>query len=296
MEVLSQVDYPSFGFMAFNALEPATTNMWEIFSAPCEGNGMNSRNHHMFSAVSAPLVRLAGLERPARCRAGQCRAALRVASARGLASGHLTHSVGGSGRALVVDWQRHGGTQCAKAPLPAFASSSAALLTCGSEGGVIDEVVFASFGTPRGRCGSFAVTEVHDPESKSMVEAACLGEVSCLLGGGPESGGVGAGMKAGPHGLDVAWAAVEVRCAGGRTGVSMDLVVPEGLVVDVAIPADVVGRGKIVSVAAGGDAPTRRTRAETAKEVDRQGREFVRFEVRAGDYGGGSTRVAVRAW
>ena len=44
--------------MYFNELEPATEGMWELFDAPYEGTGMNSRNHHMFSSVSAYLVQV----------------------------------------------------------------------------------------------------------------------------------------------------------------------------------------------------------------------------------------------
>lgn len=51
--LLQQFEYPSFGFMIQggpNGYEPATT-MWELWSAPLSGPGMNSRAHHMFSSV-----------------------------------------------------------------------------------------------------------------------------------------------------------------------------------------------------------------------------------------------------
>lgn len=101
LEVLGQVDYPSYGFMAFNSYEPATDNMWELFSAPCEGNGMNSRNHHMFSSVGAAITRLAGLESGRKCGDGgglqqgnsssRCRLSVRVAAAKGLSAGRVDH-------------------------------------------------------------------------------------------------------------------------------------------------------------------------------------------------------------
>jgi alpha-L-rhamnosidase len=47
LKVLETTDYPGFGFMFSNTMEPATENLWELFDAPYEGVGMNSRNHHM---------------------------------------------------------------------------------------------------------------------------------------------------------------------------------------------------------------------------------------------------------
>ena len=63
--LLAAVDYPSYGFMAFNHLEPATDNVWELFSAPCEGNGMNSRNHHSKAAahLHPPSARMKLIDR-----------------------------------------------------------------------------------------------------------------------------------------------------------------------------------------------------------------------------------------
>lgn len=40
VELVEQLTWPSFGFMAFNDLEPATT-FWELWSAPWTGPGMN---------------------------------------------------------------------------------------------------------------------------------------------------------------------------------------------------------------------------------------------------------------
>lgn len=54
--MLKRKEYPSYGYMYFNDLEPATENMWELPDAPFEGDGMNSRNHHMFSSVGQFLV------------------------------------------------------------------------------------------------------------------------------------------------------------------------------------------------------------------------------------------------
>jgi len=50
--LMLQTDYPSYGFMikgGTHGYEPATT-LWELWTAPVSGPGMNSRAHHMFSA------------------------------------------------------------------------------------------------------------------------------------------------------------------------------------------------------------------------------------------------------
>ncbi|KAA0145667.1 hypothetical protein FNF29_08439 [Cafeteria roenbergensis] len=52
VDLMLQREYPSFGFMidgGTHGYEPATT-LWELWTAPVSGPGMNSRAHHMFSA------------------------------------------------------------------------------------------------------------------------------------------------------------------------------------------------------------------------------------------------------
>jgi len=62
LAMLKKRDYPSYGYMYFNDLEPAKECMWELPDSPYQGTGMNSRNHHMFSSVGHYLVaRVAGL-------------------------------------------------------------------------------------------------------------------------------------------------------------------------------------------------------------------------------------------
>ena len=52
VQIATQITYPSYGYMFNNPYENATT-MWELWDAPMQGPGMNSRNHHMFSSIGA---------------------------------------------------------------------------------------------------------------------------------------------------------------------------------------------------------------------------------------------------
>merc|ERR1711937_345321 len=56
VSMLKRKEYPSYGYMYFNDLEPARECMWELPDGPFEGTGMNSRNHHMFSSVGKFLM------------------------------------------------------------------------------------------------------------------------------------------------------------------------------------------------------------------------------------------------
>ena len=308
LEILGQVDYPSYGFMAFNHLEPATENVWELFSAPCEGNGMNSRNHHMFSSAGAAVVRIAGLDeggRKCRKRKGQeklsaeatsrCRVSLRVARALGMSAGHVRHE------GISVAWQRHGGMQCAKAPLPrphvhASIPTPSANLSCGAWGGFIQQVVFASFGRPTGGCGRYTIDpHSHDPASVSIVERACLGKKWCLVGGSsgaaPSNGGERAGASEDPLGVE--WATAQVQCGGGRQGVTVDiLALPEDTEIDLKIPADYDGVSanlhpnnttlKVLVQSRGGTTGTEKNtdvRAPISIENDRKGSSSFRTRI-----------------
>ena len=62
LKLVQDITYPSYGWMFNNQYENATT-MWELWDAPLEGPGMNSRNHHMFSTIGAWFYRyVAGID------------------------------------------------------------------------------------------------------------------------------------------------------------------------------------------------------------------------------------------
>jgi hypothetical protein len=49
------------------------------------------------------------------------------------------------------------------------------------EGQVIDSVVFASYGTPSGDCGSFASGDCHAASSETTVSSLCVGRAACTV-------------------------------------------------------------------------------------------------------------------
>ena len=48
-------------------------------------------------------------------------------------------------------------------------------------GDIIASITFASYGTPLGSCGAFAVGPCNAPSSLSVVEGACVGRSSCVI-------------------------------------------------------------------------------------------------------------------
>src|SRR5262249_21599529 len=60
------------------------------------------------------------------------------------------------------------------------AENDAATLTCPT-GQIIDSIVFASFGTPTGSCGSFAASDCDAASSEATVQSTCVGKSSCSV-------------------------------------------------------------------------------------------------------------------
>lgn len=60
------------------------------------------------------------------------------------------------------------------------AENSNAMLQC-PPGGMIDHVVFASFGTPNGSCGDFQMFNCSSKTSVAIVEKDCLGKSQCTI-------------------------------------------------------------------------------------------------------------------
>jgi len=191
LALAEQTSYPSWGYMFYNTLEPANSSIWELWDGPTQGPGMNSRNHHMFSSLSAWLVtEVGGIKDPAPlkvCGAGAA-GPVRLAPAQlqGVAAADTTISTPCGDVKLA--YQRHGGSQCARQPEGRSVSSPLSpilpplSLSCGSRGGVISSLSFASWGYPTGTCGAFtAHPTCHSPHSLSLVSSLCLNKTECAV-------------------------------------------------------------------------------------------------------------------
>jgi hypothetical protein len=77
----------------------------------------------------------------------------------------------------TATWSRDGGVQCAK-----VAENHVLRLDCGSVGGTISSVQFASFGHPTGGCGGFGISPAcHSANTSSIISSACVGKQSCTV-------------------------------------------------------------------------------------------------------------------
>ena len=160
-------------------------------------------------------------------------------------------AAGGAGAAadvLVATTVAGGGGGALTSPFCASALNLDALsIYCAA--GVISGIDFASYGTPSGACGAFAVNATcNDPASRAVVAAACVGKAACTVEAGPPAFGdpcygtvkhlvVQATCSAGGGG-QVAPAAVYAQAFVEAGGARKVLVVNKG-----AAPADVALAG-----------------------------------------------------
>ena len=240
LEVVQQMDYPSWGFMVFNTLEPATT-VWELWNAHNGSAGMDSRNHHMFSSVSGWMMTdMVGLTLP-RHGGEKGFKELEFHPARYLdlsdASVSFQHPM-----LVHFSWRRDGGVQCAKSP----ESPQGLRVSCGPTGGVMDRVLFASFGNPTGGCGRYRVGSCHAPNSRMLVEKLCTGKNTCVV---PTDEATWGGVC---QGEESRWMVVSMQCKSGEevsgddfkfSSISVNVSVPVGSVGVVYLPAH--GKGQM---------------------------------------------------
>ena len=177
LAILEATDYPSIGFMITNTMEPATSNVWELIDGPYEGPGMNSRNHHMFSSYSSYLVRkLAGIDVLYETGVVSLFPAPHIDLSSSAATMQLPNGV------VTHNWTKEGGIQCAKGfrGERSHPDANSLILSCGSEG-VIEEILFASYGQPSGvQCGEYVQhSTCHHSRSVEVTEKKCLGRNEC---------------------------------------------------------------------------------------------------------------------
>ena len=206
LKIVEQLDYPSYGLMIHNNLEPATA-LWELWNSLNGSAGMDSRNHHMLSCVSAWMVTdMAGLSLTKAHREIH----FYPAQALGLSgvSVSLEHP-----KPIHLSWRRNGGIQCAKqaenqSPLnPNLPKHNDLTISCGDEdGGTIEKILFASYGNPTGHCGGYHKKgSCHVENSIQVVEKLCLGERRCVVP-------TGADFWGNPCPDEVKWLSVAVQC------------------------------------------------------------------------------------
>ena len=102
---------------------------------------------------------------------------------------------------------------CMGQPIP---EGGVGRMDCGATGGVIEEIEFASYGTPGGHCRNCTVGACHAPATAEAVRAQCIGKRACSVqvsaaafaAAGTAMPPGCAGMAAGERGL-----VVQARCS-----------------------------------------------------------------------------------
>eukprot|EP00049_Salpingoeca_infusionum_P017850 m.354639 g.354639 ORF g.354639 m.354639 type:complete len:1153 (-) comp17070_c0_seq1:211-3669(-) len=180
LSLAEQVTMPSWGFMFYNTLEPATSSVWELWNGPYEGPGMNSRNHHMFSSISGWLVTDIGGLQSTVCD---------TTKGMILSAGYFPISSTSVSRVtpcgkVAVDWMQVSGTHQLKAPLTppsvkqADHNTNAVTVSCNEEFGAMN-IQFASFGKPFASGPTLELNpKCHFNETYSYFED-CIGHPSC---------------------------------------------------------------------------------------------------------------------
>ena len=219
VNLMEQTSFPSWGYMAFNNLEPATSNTWELWTAPTDGPGMNSRNHHMFSSVSEFIVKGASGISDFSCVTPLT---LRPAQVLGItwANTNVMTACG----TVKMAYQRTGTLQCVKIPEgrsilnPVLEVVPDMHLSCGIHGGSIASIDFASYGRPEGSCGAFTSSNCDAVGVKTLLETRCVGRSSCVISSQGSSWPLS--TCPGPHKLFV-----QATCTGSH-GITVDVTTP----------------------------------------------------------------------
>ncbi len=206
LKIVQQLQYPSYGFMIHNNLEPATT-LWELWNSHNGSASMDSRNHHACASVSGWMVTdMAGLSPTKGFKE------IHFHPARALGLSHVSVSLEHP-KPVHLSWRRNGGIQCAKqaenqSPLnPNLPKHNGLTISCGEEdGGTIEKVLFASYGNPTGHCGGYhKLGNCHVPNTRKTVEELCLRKRTCIIP-------TGADFWGNPCPDEIKWLSVSVQC------------------------------------------------------------------------------------
>ena len=183
LQMVEQKDYPSWGYMLLNPYEPATS-IWELWNSFNGSASMDSRNHHMFSSVSGWLrTELVGV---VPIRGVSMWKSVELWPARIPDLLHASTSFDVPHR-MNFSWRQYPNRACFKvAEKPPQGNVLLGLgtsytISCPSEGSVIEEVIFASFGNSEGVCGHFREGQCHVKESEKMLRDLCVGRSACTV-------------------------------------------------------------------------------------------------------------------
>jgi hypothetical protein len=179
LEIVNQQTYPGYAYEWNNGIETPATTLWELWDAPLEGPGMNSRNHIMDGSVDTFIQTHAGgvTQHPdsvahrhivIRPTVAAFHSPVRDASL----NKELPRGV------VKSEWQRNGGLVCEKA-----AAGDPLILSCGVDGGVLSEIEWASAGVPSGTCDRYRAHPSCHANSSLLhaISSRCLGKSRCQI-------------------------------------------------------------------------------------------------------------------
>jgi alpha-L-rhamnosidase len=172
LKLATQTSYPSWIWEWVQTLETPATTLWELWDAPNEGPGMNSRNHIMMGSVGHWFYRnLAGIQQE-RDTVGYSTLNITPPPTNVLLNSLLTSVkaiFGTPNGDVVVFWQRSGGDIFAKAT-----PGAPIVLDCGING-VVQNVSFVFYGHDMEGFTPLCV----DQEIQNALHTWCQGKTYC---------------------------------------------------------------------------------------------------------------------
>ena len=181
LRIITQPTYPGWAWEWSGLNETKATTLWERWDAPDHGPGMDSRNHIMDGSVDHWVQQhVGGIQMAARAQhPGEAKPWLIRADVAGMATPvtHAAYSTQTPRGLIATEWRRTGGTLCAEEY-----TGHPIVLDCGSDGGVVDAIEFASAGDPHGICTNYhADRACHADAVLPLLEGQCLGRQRCSL-------------------------------------------------------------------------------------------------------------------
>ena len=180
LQVATAMEYPSWGRMLPPSVHPLGAGegtLWEQWRGDLH-QGFGSRNHIMFGGFEGPYFfgNLAGIQ-----NGGYSWDKITIApTVSGVLSG-VDATVGTLRGPIRVKWTSDAGVVCGVGLENDDKCSQPAVINCSANsGGLITNILYASYGNPSGRCGNWSSTCAAN-SSMHVVRDACLGKSSCVI-------------------------------------------------------------------------------------------------------------------